>query len=1027
MTECCPGGTCSPAPTGDGLDRREFVKLISVGAIGGWLGAAGPFAPSDVRPDIDHFVPADKKLPAAWVRALTERGEPTIYSGETAEALGMPCGGIGTGEVYLLGDGRLGRFDVFNRHRDTGYGLRNYEFLVPETPIAQSFDVEVIRADKTSRTWTLDRSGFTSVEFVGQYPVAEIRYSDPACPVRVTLRVFSPFIPLDAASSGFPATCFAWKIENVSDAEVGVKLTGRFENAVLRDNRQDLDLEDRTRSDSIRGAGGKRAASMVVFEMASSAPRTDGGTESRPTRVLGDFEGDDWGEWKAEGAAMGSKPARGKAPTQQRVTGFKGRGLVNSYANTDDARGKLTSPDFVVDRRWLNFLMGGGAGRNVGLRLVVDGATVRTAQGRNDERLTWQRMDVSKWSGKTARIEIFDDADGPWGHVNVDQIELSDHPRAGDLDDVTKLADFGTFALAMLEDASGPGHLATAIDRGVSPTRGAVTALIELKPKESAQEIAILAWHFPNHPRGRNYANRFKSAKDVVAAIAESWDRLHDGTMAWHRAFYGGTLPNWFLERVHAPIANLATSLVEWRGDGRLWAWEGVGCCAGTCTHVWNYAHGMARLFPELERNVRERQDLGEGFDEASGLVGFRGNRAYAADGQCGTVLKIYREHLCSADRGFLERTWPRTRKALEFAIARDGNADGILEDAQPNTYDIDFFGANTFVGALYLAALRAGEEMARRMNDDAFATKCRQLFDRGSAATMARLWNGEYFRQDVDVERHGEWQYADGCLADQLFGQAWAAQVGLGLLYPRDATRTALQSIYRYNWAPDVGPQNARHVPERYFARRGEAGLFICTWPRSKHPGNAGVRYRDEVWTGCEYQFASNLIHEGFLTEGLAVVRGVHERYDGRKHNPWNEVECGDHYARALASWGCFVAICGFQHDGPAGVIGFDPRVSPERFEAAFTGAEGFGTFRQERDGSTFRAKLDATWGRVRLTRVIVAPGGPRASVVASVAGKPLAGTRIEPDSRDPRVAAVIFPDGVSLEAGSLTIEIPV
>ena len=111
------------------------------------------------------------------------------------------------------------------------------------------------------------------------------------------------------------------------------------------------------------------------------------------------------------------------------------------------------------------------------------------------------------------------------------------------------------------------------------------------------------------------------------------------------------------------PISTLATGTCQWWANGRFWAWEGVGCCNGTCTHVWNYAHGMARLFPELERSARTKQDLGPAFDPKTGRVGFRGedpHSPYAADGQCGTVLKCYREHLMSKDDSFLKENWPR-------------------------------------------------------------------------------------------------------------------------------------------------------------------------------------------------------------------------------------------------------------------------------------------------------------------------------------------------------------------------------
>ncbi|GAF77114.1 unnamed protein product, partial [marine sediment metagenome] len=389
-----------------------------------------------------------------------------------------------------------------------------------------------------------------------------------------------------------------------------------------------------------------------------------------------------------------------------------------------------------------------------------------------------------------------------------------------------------------------------------------------------------LTWFFPNHKDGHEYTNRFDSASEVARYVLDNHERLAGDTRKWHQTFYeDSTLPRWLLFRLHSTVCNLATGTCQWWKNGRFWAWEGVGCCAGTCTHVWNYAHAPARLFPELERSAREMQDFGEGFDENSGLVGFRSNRAYAADGQCGTILKAYREHQASADNAFLKHNWPRIKKALLFSIGRDGNDDGLIEDSQHNTFDINFEGPNTFVGSLYLAALRAGEEMAREMGDEQFAKRCRKIFKSGSWLSVERLWDGEYFIEVVDLVKHPKHQYEKGCLSDQLFGQGWAEQLGLGYIYPAENVKKALQSIWKYNWAPDIGPYNVDHKPERWFARDGEPGLFTCTWPKSPYLP-AGVRYKNEVWTGIEYQVAGHMVWEDMVTEALAICRGIHERY---------------------------------------------------------------------------------------------------------------------------------------------------
>jgi hypothetical protein len=299
--------------------------------------------------------------------------------------------------------------------------------------------------------------------------------------------------------------------------------------------------------------------------------------------------------------------------------------------------------------------------------------------------------------------------------------------------------------------------------------------------------------------------------------------------------------------------------------------------------------------------------------------------------------------------------------------MSRDSNGDGLIEDSQHNTFDINFEGPNTFIGSLYLAALRAGEEMAKEMGDEQFAGQCRKIFESGSKLAVDRQWDGEYFIQLVDLEKYPKHQYAKGCLSDQLFGQGWAHQLGLGYIYPPDYVKKALRAVFKYNWAPDVGPYNAVHKPERWFARAGEAGLFTCTWPKSAYI-EEGVRYKSEVWTGIEYQVAGHMVWEGMVDEALAICNGIQERYHPSKHNPFNEVECGDHYARAMASWGVYTALAGYEYHGPKGHIGFAPRITPEKFSAAFTAAEGWGKFAQGRGEKVQVEKITILWGKLKV-----------------------------------------------------------
>jgi hypothetical protein len=189
-------------------------------------------------------------------------------------------------------------------------------------------------------------------------------------------------------------------------------------------------------------------------------------------------------------------------------------------------------------------------------------------------------------------------------------------------------------------------------------------------------------------------------------------------------------------------------------------------------------------------------------------------------------------------------------------------------------------------------------------------------------------------------------------------------------------------------------------HRPERIYADAGEPGLLVATWPKSKHMGEDGVRYRDEVWTGIEYQVATNMIYEGMTDEGLSIIKGIHERYSPEKHNPWNEIECGDHYARALASWGVLLALENFVYDGPAKTLAYIPAVQKEDFKGFFTAAEGWGNISQERSAGQQVNTISLVYGKLRLKQLSVELPGKAKKVQLMLDGKPIPCSFAQPEN---------------------------
>ncbi len=1030
MSTSSDSSSCGPKSCGcqSSLTRRDFLRWTSLAATSAavvhWPTIAGPFSAQD----FEKVIPADKKLDPDWVKSLFDRGQPTAYRGLELEKIGMPVGGICAGQLYLGGDGRLWHWDIFNLPQASNFtnsGGPNYARPPkPTSPIDQGFALKVTTGDRT-QVRTLDTRGFEPkhITFRGQYPIGFVDYHDPSLPVTVSLEAFSPFIPLNVSDSSLPATVMRFTAKNTSSSPVDIELGGWIENAVcLGSGRPGL---GQRRNCLLRENG-----LLVVHSTAEKLPPPQRPVP-RPEVVFETFE-KGYGLWKIEGEAFGTEPPSGTLPAQQNVSGFLGSRLVNTYLNGDQTKGRLTSPTFQVNRNFVAFLVGGGShpGQTC-LNLLVDDRVVRSATGQNEEQLAWQEWDVMEFEGRTAQIEIVDQSTDAWGHINVDQIVFTDEPPSARIP-LEKREDFGSLALAILTDgapAFGLTHLtvepADALfsrsevgeeEDTVSPFGrkliGAIGRKMTLAPGAEGEATFLITWFFPGLLRRtlgplqdlaklkRAYSNRFNSAGDVARYLGREFDRLASQTRLWRETWYDSTLPYWFLDRTFAPICTLATSTCYQFDNGRFYAFEGVYCCQGTCQHVWNYAQSVARIFPELERDLRERTDFGLAWHE-NGATDYRGEAArhVAHDGQCGVILRAWREHQMSPNDSYLRATWPRIRKSIEFLLELDGDENGLLEGEQYNTLDASWFGPMAWISSFYVAALRAGEAMAVEVGDHRFAARCRRIAERGSGEIVKQLYNGEYFIHKPDPKHPNATNTNDGCHIDQLMGQAWAFQVGLPRVVTPEETRSALDAIWKYNFTPDVGPfrDQATIKGGRWYAMAGEGGVVMTTFPRGgvkQAAGQGGFGfYFNEVWTGQEHQLAAHMIWEGMIEKAFVITRILHDRHHAARRNPYNEVECSDHYTRAMSSHGSFIAASGFEYNGPRGHLGFAPRLTPERFRSAFTAAEGWGSFLQSREGSKQIETIVVRYGRLRLKTLsfAVAINWPPRSLKVLLSGQDL------------------------------------
>lgn len=500
----------------------------------------------------------------------------------------------------------------------------------------------------------------------------------------------------------------------------------------------------------------------------------------------------------------------------------------------------------------------------------------------------------------------------------------------------------------------------------------------------------FLTWHFPNRMAwskevvGNYYTTQYEDAWDVITKTYPEINNLEAKTLEFVKTFLGSDLPEAVKEAALFNLSTLRSQTVFRLESGHMMGWEGcmdmMGSCPGSCTHVWNYEQATAFLYGDLAKTMRDVE-----FNYATrdnGLMSFRAGlplakaqwKGGAADGQMGTIMKMYRDWQLSGDTEFLRKSWPNVKQALAFAWEEnswDANADGVMEGSQHNTMDVNYSGPNPQMQFWYLGALKAAEKMALAMGDKTFAKKCTSVYESGSKWTDENLFNGEYYVQQVLDPKTKEvitdyfapnmpkYQLAKGCLVDQLVGQYMAHICGIGYLAPKEHIKTTLESIQKYNSRESM----AGHFNNmRSYALGDESALLMASWPngRPKIP----FPYFSEVMTGFEYVAAIGMIYEGMEEEGLKVISDIRDRYDGSKRSPFDEAECGHHYARAMASWASVIALTGFQYSAIDKIMTFNPTEGKHFWSNGYS----WGTVQIDKTSKTFDITLEVLYGNLAL-----------------------------------------------------------
>ncbi len=587
------------------------------------------------------------------------------------------------------------------------------------------------------------------------------------------------------------------------------------------------------------------------------------------------------------------------------------------------------------------------------------------------------------------------------------------------------------------DDFSADGKLENREPSGQDNPMGSLAVSVDVPPMGTKEVTFFLTWHFPNRktwtpvkeekrseqnaedkyceesPDGKKscdpnrignyYTTLYKDAWDVAIYISEELPGLEQETIAFVSNFCDADLPQVIKEAALYNLSTLRSQTTFRTGDGRFYGFEGSGdnggCCHGSCTHVWNYEQATAFLFGELACKMRDVEFMYATNDQ--GFMHFRVTLPLereqiwslaAADGQMGCSMKLYRDWQLSGDEKMLRKLWPKARKSIEFCWLPggwDADQDGVMEGAQHNTMDVEYYGPNPQMGIWYLGALRATEEMARYLGEKDFADKCHKLFENGSKWIDKNLFNGEYYIHQIrpvsdpsailpGLIIKAEWagirdpskprfQLGEACLVDQLVGQYMAHVCGLGYLVNRDHIQTTLQSIMKYNFKENL---SGHFNNMRSFTLNNEGGILMASYPRGNRPTEP-FPYYTEVMTGFEYAANVHMLYEGQIENGLKSIKAIRDRYDGKKRSPFNEAECGSHYVRAMASWAAVLALTGFQYSAVENTIQFAAADKPLKW--FWSNGYAWGIVKQKPGKKKTEVELTVLHGNLNIKKLII------------------------------------------------------
>jgi uncharacterized protein (DUF608 family) len=919
----------------------------------------------------------------------------------TAKPLsGIPLGGIGTGSVELRSDGRFYEWQIFNNPPWSGGALitdwKGEEILDPDDcyfaiRIMSPDDepkVRILASKEKSEINRLYAGSFVKntdgSEYIGEFPFVKINYVTDL-PVEVQLDAFSPFIPLDIKNSALPVAVLTFTVKNVSSKNLEVSILGGLVNAIGKGVPKSEGINKIIQGElftAIEMTGKNLPQDHYQYQGSLALSCLKKANQSITYRasqyVITDLTGSGMsGEeyWRIL-QARGELDNKEKTPPPFLAT------VLQSLPDIAQHTGKLGST-YTAFPKEVQKVLESGVVSNIP---EFEEALASDLSLQTDSKKRWlfileQRMRYSP-SAKKQYEEIV-----------AQRPEVERDPREKQ---------------KVLEKIVPPPKLEISPIKLKGP-QGLLCSKQTLEPGAKTQVTFLLSWFFPNHitadgseRMGHMYENWFSGAISVADYVVKSLQQLQERSQVFHDALYNSKFDYWLVDAVNAQLTTFVKNSFYVKNGG-FGIWEGLGCCGLLTLDVTYYgSHPVLLFFPELQKTqmrmtanlqlVPESRRYHEYFiafprnkklfdeyakrdpsiltDKRKRLGVYREIVAKTGQDAAGRIphmfpgafnavdayhmidlmpkfaLLVMRDYLWTGDKKYLEEMWPHTKAAMDHNLALDERGiflpyhyDRSQTDTYiaSQTYDIwDFLGYSAYVSSIWLAALKATSRMAQLMGDDSYSKKMNDIYATAKGSMEKLLWNGEYYNLWNDPSS-GKTNYY--CMADQLSGQWFANFLKLGDIVDKEHIRSTLKAIYRYDFRADAGLLNGV-LPDRFVGMSSDttSGLGEFTSPSLQ---------RDNPWTGTEYAVASLMIQEGFINEGLTIVKNVYDRYQ-KSGMTWNHIECGSHYYRAMDIWAVLSELGGIDNDATQHDFSFQPRTNLGDFKSVFVMPTAWGTVSQ-------------------------------------------------------------------------------